>query len=97
MVVLGLTGFILFAVSAATLALPQTTNLLESFLGAAWKSLSVQRKTEIQDRFNCCGFNKEWRLLIDNDTVRCHEGHPTCGTAFLGKVSMVCQNLDTEL
>ena len=100
MVVLGLTGFVLFAVSAATLALPRTTNLLETFLGAAWKSLSVQRKTDIQDRFNCCGFNKEWRLFIDNDTVRCHEGHPTCDTPFLKEVSthvyMVYQNLDTD-
>ena len=97
MVVLGLTGFVLFAVSAATLALPQTTNLLETFLGAAWKSLNVQRKTEIQDRFNCCGFNNEWRLLIDNDMVSCREGHPICNTTFLGDVSMVYQNLGAEL
>ena len=88
MVVLGLTGFVLFAVSAATLAIPQTTNLLKTFLGASWKSLSVQQKTEIQDKFNCCGFEKEWRLLIDNDTVRCLEGHPTCDTASLTAVSI---------
>lgn len=89
MVVLGLTGFVLFAVSAATLAIPQTTKLLETFLGAAWKSLSVQQKTDIQDKFNCCGFNENSRSLIHSDMPRCFMGHPTCNTTFLRDVSTV--------
>ena len=93
MVVLGLTGFVLFAVSAAVLALPQTTNVLDTVLRAAWKSLDTKQKTDIQDRFNCCGFENEndSMPLIDTGVdTPCHKpvGHPLCNTSFLMKVSV---------
>lgn len=93
MVVLGLTGFVLFAVSAAVLALPQTTNVLDTVLRAAWKSLDIKQKMDIQDRFNCCGFENDSVPLIDPDNdTQCHPrkpvGHPLCNTPFLMKVSL---------
>ena len=95
MVVLGLTGFVLFAVSAAVLAVPQTTNILDTVLSAAWQSLGTKQKTDIQDRFNCCGFDNKSSLFIhdDMDDQCLHEqlGHPFCNTTFLMKVSLnVC-------
>ena len=92
MVVLGLTGFVLFAVSAAVLALPQTTNVLDTVLRAAWKSLNIKQKNDIQDRFNCCGFENENDsvLLIDTGAdTQCRNsiGHPFCNTTVSSSVS----------
>ena len=91
MVVLGLTGFVLFAVSAAVLALPQTTNVLDTVLRAAWKSLDIKQKTDIQDRFNCCGFENDSVLLIDDPnqcSERIAEGHPLCNTTKIVSLSV---------
>ena len=89
MVVLGLTGFVLFAVSAAVLALPKTTNVLDTVLNAAWKSLDIKQKTDIQDRFNCCGFENDSVLLIHTQDNDCIGGHPLCNTTFLVDVSLI--------
>lgn len=87
MVVLGLTGFVLFAVSAAVLAVPQTTNLLDSIIKAAWQSRSTEQKADIQDRFNCCGYDHNTTLLIIPDGGSCPMGHPLCNTTVLNEVS----------
>ena len=56
MIVLGLTGFLLFALSAATLAVPKS--LLKTFFKNVWDhGLSLNQRELIQDSFNCCGFD----------------------------------------
>ena len=95
MIVLGLTGFVLFAVSAATLAAPKTW--LTSVFRTVWAGMDVKQRTRIQDNLNCCGFenvtsNSDVSLSMSfsggvNEEKKCEEYHPLCNTSTLIKVS----------
>ena len=87
MILLGLCGVTLFAVSVAALAAPQEYQLYPFEL--AWKQLSVKEKTEVQESLNCCGLEHSWRHIVDNDNgslPECTVGHPLCATRTLIEV-----------
>ncbi len=91
MILLGISGITLFAVSAATLALHQ--EFQEDSFKSAWTSLSLKDKTEVQNSLNCCGFDKTYRKFLDiNGTKECSIGHPFCNTTSLRDVSC-CNSL----
>ena len=85
MIVLGLSGFVLFAVSAAALAAPE--KFLESIFENVWYShLNPHQRTLIQENLNCCGFKE-----VINDTLPaeddCKSFQPFCNTTVLEDVS----------
>ena len=86
MVILGLTGVVLFSVSVAALAIPK--NLREKVFKSAWESLSDKRKVHLQDSLDCCGFDTNSSSLFDRyGNSSCTLGHPLCNTTVLLKVS----------
>ena len=85
MILLGLCGVTLFAVSVAALAAPQEYQQYPFQL--AWQSLSLREKTEVQESLNCCGLETEWRNVVDNGSLtECNIGHPLCATTTLIEV-----------
>jgi len=83
MIVLGLSGVILFAVSVAALAAPKSWQ--DDFFQAAWMGLSFNDKEVIQSKLNCCGFNRDTRYIYTtedpSDGGECDaEGHPRCNS-----------------
>ena len=83
MIILGLCGVTLFAVSVAALAIPKDLQI--TLFRKTWESLNPQQKTDIQNSLDCCGFNKVSRQVLLNGTG-CEVGHPSCGTAILFEV-----------
>ncbi|CAI8054713.1 Tetraspanin-31 [Geodia barretti] len=95
MVSLGLSGIVLFAVSVAALAAPDSYQT--SFFDTTWRRLGSRDKQSIQDHFDCCGFNNESRHIIYNspdddgcDTGCNHIAHPFCNTSALTKHKKCC-------
>jgi tetraspanin-13/31 len=84
MVLLGVSGIVLFSVSVAALAAPD--NYQEDFFTRVWKGLSCHDKTSVQNDFNCCGFDNRSRNIISDGKCEdeCDQiGHPSCNTSTL--------------
>ena len=90
MVVLGLTGFVLFAVSAATLAAPE--KFLDDIFEHVWyNALDANQRTHIQENLDCCGF-RNWTSVAnspDSDDIDCKDFNSFCNTTSLKSVSVV--------
>jgi len=87
MILLGISGILLFGVSAGALALPQ--NIQQATFRATWGSLTLRQKMDIQDSLNCCGFNDPDRNVVDGGQDDCDYGHPLCNTTALLDVSQL--------
>ena len=90
MIVLGLTGFVLFAVSAATLAAPE--KFLDDIFERVWyDTLDAQYRTRIQENLNCCGFKNVTGLddSAHSADANCKDFKPFCSTTSLKYVSVV--------
>lgn len=74
MILLGLSGVALFAVSVAALSVPK--QFQSEIFFTVWKKLSDDSKANIQNQLDCCGFN-------EGNLVNCHEGHPLCNSSVL--------------
>ena len=79
MILLGVSGMVLFAVSVAALAVSK--NVQQSLFQKVWISLDDAKKSTIQDQLDCCGFDNN-----TNDLINCSAGHPPCNTKILIKV-----------
>ncbi len=85
MILLGLSGIALFAVSVAALSIPR--QFREDIFKNTWSSLSLEKKTLIQEQLDCCGFEEDSRRAVDpGNTTECTYGHPFCNTTVLLKV-----------
>ena len=85
MLLLSISGVVMFAVSVAALALADSQ--VDGLLRSQWTSLDSRQKSYLQDHLNCCGF--------DNNTTSMSTGpwgHPPCNTTTLTQpdVSVVC-------
>ena len=76
MVLLGLSGLALFAVSVTALVVPK--NWQDTLFLDSWKSFSDSQKSNIQDNLDCCGFNEDTRLSLN-----CDVGHPACNDSTI--------------
>ncbi len=86
MILLGISGVTLFAVSAATLAFHE--DFQTPAFRSSWKSLTVREKTDVQNSLNCCGFDNITRNILHNGTEACNVGHPFCNTTTLLNVDV---------
>lgn len=88
MVLLGLCGIVLFSVSIAALAFPDS--LGSNVFSITWKNFDVNRRSTLQDMLNCCGFNSTKR----NASFLCDHmyGHPPCNTTALTKSKGCCHD-----
>lgn len=87
MVFLGLSGVLLFALSVAALAVPDSYT--SSVFGTAWKSLSYDYKSYIQNSLDCCGFSEDdqFNIQLASESAKfCSEGHPRCNSTNLLEV-----------
>lgn len=80
MILLGLSGIMLFAVSVAALAVPQ--KFQEDVFRPVWRRFGDDLKTTLQNHLDCCGFDEG-----SAGEVNCSIGHPFCNTSVLLKVS----------
>ncbi len=94
MILLGMSGVTLFAVSAGTLAFHQ--DFQESAFRNSWESLTVREKTDVQNSLNCCGFDELTKNRLSNGTEECNAGHPFCNTTTLLAVNVSYCSLNTE-
>lgn len=88
MVLLGISGVSLFAVSVAALSVP--SEFQADIFTKAWAGLTSDKKATIQDQLGCCGFN-----IDDRDVLMCEEGHPLCNTTALtskGVIHFYCDD-----
>ena len=73
----------LFAVSVAALAIPK--QLQSNAFLKIWQGVDDESKAYLQDQLNCCGFNKNFKNLVEcNDTP--NSGHPFCNSSMLLEV-----------
>lgn len=94
MIILALSGIVMFSVSVAALALPRSYQ--ESFFLNTWKGLGDGDKSLVQDRLDCCGFDNVSRhITSDKDHPEDREvcraaGHPSCNTSVLTRHDRCC-------
>ena len=76
MLLLSISGVVMFSVSVAALALADSQ--VDTLLKSQWTSLDSEDKSYLQDQLNCCGFDK-------NTTGKSTGawGHPPCNTTTL--------------
>lgn len=85
MILMGISGVTLFAVSIATLALDLEDTQINVFSNA-WNGLSAHDKTAIQNSLNCCGFSDDLddrNFVFNESDSGCRSGHPFCNTTTL--------------
>ena len=88
MLLLCISGVVMFSVSVAALALADSQ--VDSLLRTQWTSLDNDQKSYLQDQLNCCGFDRNTSSMSSGPW-----GHPPCNTTTLTKsdVSICCNIL----